>query len=326
MFLIFSGLTLQSVRRIPNKYTSSATFNFHSDFSKIPASSEFFSDIYDPNELRAQKEAILLGVLSDSFLSELASKYIGKQSAQAEWLANGSRKDIKFVPLSRTTYQLIVEHRDPETTHQMAWDILARLEETLRTERLTRMQTVYSSVTQQLSELSIHGTDKDMSIDLNAARLRLENEIAKLEGTYTAEHPRLAGLRKKLYQLNKPFHFVSKDPMNRGQLENWATLRGILLTRQALLQIAIRMEEKATISHITIVKDPVLPQQPSSPKRLVLYISSILTSLVFAFSIAAVSHLLKDLLFIFPELKKSWSQFSKELHEHRSGENQNKGV
>jgi hypothetical protein len=86
------------------------------------------------------------------------------------------------------------------------------------------------------------------------------------------------------------------------------------------------MEEKATISHITIVKDPVLPQQPSSPKRLVLYISSILTSLVFAFSIAAVSHLLKDLLFIFPELKKSWFQFSKELHEHRSGENQNKGV
>jgi hypothetical protein len=161
---------------------------------------------------------------------------------------------------------------------------------------------------------------------MDAARLRIEVEIEKLEKKYTAEHPRLARLRSQLNLLDKPARYDPEDPLGRGQIENWASLRGILLTRQAMLQVAIRMEEKGTVSHIKIVKDPDLPQWPSSPKRNVLYISSAVTSLVFSFAVVAAFNLLRDFLILFPDLRKSWFLFSRKIEDSRAGNEPDKGV
>jgi uncharacterized protein involved in exopolysaccharide biosynthesis len=313
LFIVFLTLTAGAVHKIPKKFTSSALFNFHSDFAKVPASSEFFSEIYDPNELRAEKEAILLGVLSDDFLSRLTRKYLGHDSADLEWRVQGLRKDIRFVPLSRTTYQLIVDQQNPQSTQGIALEILNRLEETLRNERLIRMRSVYASVSQQLNELKINSGETDLSVQANAARLRIETEIEKLQTMYTAEHPRLARLRSQLNTLSNTTKYDALDPLGRGQIENWASLRGILLTRQALLQVAIRMEEKGTLSHIKIVKSPDLPQWPSSPKKNVLYASAALSSLVFSFAAVSMLRLTKELMIFFPELRRAWSEFRRNL-------------
>lgn len=308
----------RAVGKIPKKFKSSSLFNFHSDFAKIPASSEFFAEIYDPNELRAEKEAILLSVLSDEFLAEQMHKYLGAEQAELEWRVQGLRKDIRFVPLSRTTYQLIVEQGDPAVAQSIAWDVLDRLEESLKTDRLIRMQSVYASITQQLNELGAQGSDKDLTLQMSAARLRIEKEIEKLQMMYTSEHPRLARLRNQLSNLTKTYRSDPQDPIGRGQIENWSSLRGILLTRQALLQVAIRMEEKGTLSHIKIVKDPDLPQWPASPKKNILYVSAFLTSAVVAFGIVAIFNLLSDLLIFFPEIQKSWGAFKKTLRKNQT--------
>jgi hypothetical protein len=309
LFFIFLSASIVSIRKIPNKYTSSALFNFHSDFSKIPASSEFFSEIYDPNELRAEKEAILLGVLSDDFLVRLTRQFLGNESADLEFRVQGLRKDIRFVPLSRATYQLIVDQREPRNTQGMANEILNRLEDTLRGERLNRMNSVYESVTRQLGELEFQSVDSNVSVQADAARLRIETEIENLQSKYTSEHPKLARLRAQLNAVNRTPKQDSLDPLGRGQIENWASLRGILLTRQALLQVAIRMEQKGTLPHIKIVKAPDLPQWPSSPKRNVLYVSAAVSSLVFSFAAVSCVRLAKDLLIFFPQIRKSWSDF-----------------
>ena len=326
LFLAFLMPSVLAIHKLPKKFQSSALFNFHSDFSKIPASSEFFSEIYDPNEIRAEKEAILVGVLSDDFLLETTAKYFGDEQAESEWKVQGLRKDIRFVPLSRTTYQLVVVQQSPEITQKIAWDVLERLEETLRTERLVRMQSVYGSITQQLNELTIEGGDKDLSIQLDATRLRIETEIQKLERMYTAEHPRLARLRSQLQNLNRPSRYNPNDPLGRGQIENWASLRGILLTRQALLQVAIRMEEKGTLSHIKLVKEPDLPQWPVAPKKSILYLSALITSLALGFAIGAALSLLKDLNGIFPEITSSWQTFKEKLNQISQGKKDTNGV
>ncbi len=318
LFLAFTIIFIPSIiaiNRIPKRYQSSALFNFHSDFSKIPASSEFFSEIYDPNEIRAEKEAILVGVLSDDFLIHTMQKYFGEEYAQNEWRVQGLRKDIRFVPLSRTTYQLVVSQQSASTTQRIAWDVLERLEETLRTERLVRMQSVYASISQQLNELTIDGNDKDVTLQLDATRLRIETEIQKLELMYTAEHPRLSRLRLQLRELARAPRYDTNDPLGRGQVENWSSLRGILLTRQALLQVAIRMEETGPLSHIKLVKEPDFPQWPVAPKKSILYVSASLTALALSFAVGAIMSLLKDLRRLFPEAMAAWHDFRKEMSQ-----------
>jgi uncharacterized protein involved in exopolysaccharide biosynthesis len=176
------------------------------------------------------------------------------------------------------------------------------------------MRSVYASVSQQLNELKINSGETDLSVQADAARLRIETEIEKLQTMYTSEHPRLARLRTQLNALNRTTKYDPLDPLGRGQIENWASLRGILLTRQALLQVAIRMEEKGTLSHIKIVKAPDLPQWPSSPKKNVLYASAALSSLVFSFAAVSVVRLTRELLIFFPELRKTWAEFRKNLN------------
>jgi len=312
-FIIVLIPSIIAINRLPKRYQSSALFNFHSDFSKIPASSEFFSEIYDPNEIRAEKEAILVGVLSDDFLIHTMQKYFGQEYAQNEWRVQGLRKDIRFVPLSRTTYQLVVAQQSASTTQRIAWDVLERLEETLRTDRLVRMHSVYASISQQLNELTIDGNDKNLSLQLDATRLRIETEIQKLESMYTAEHPRLARLRLQLRDLARAPRYETNDALGRGQIENWSSLRGILLTRQALLQVAIRMEEKGTLSHIKLVKEPDLPQWPVAPKKSILYASASITALALSFAIGATISLLKDLRSLFPELMSAWHSFRNQM-------------
>jgi len=309
------------IKKIPRRYQSSALFNFHSDFSKIPASSEFFSEMYDPNEIRAEKDAILLGVLSDDFLVGLAEKYLGEEAAQREWIVQGLRKDIRFIPLSRTTYQLIVLQRSPEIVEKIAWDVVDALEAKLRGERLLRMRSVYESMTQQLQELTIDGQDKDVSLHLNASRLRLESEIQKLESLYTAEHPKLIRLRTQLQNLKSAKQASRDNPLARGHAENWMSLRGILVTRQALLQVAIRMEEKGSVSHIQLVKEPDHPLWPVEPKKNLLLISAVITSTVAALSVSTACSLSSELHALFPNIKVAWRRFRKGIADKKHSSN-----
>ncbi|NBO38082.1 hypothetical protein EBU99_05820 [bacterium] len=306
-----------AIHRLPKRFQTSAIFNFHSDFSKIPASSEFFPEMYDPNEIRAEKEAILLGVLSDDFLYQLVQKYFGETDAEHEWVVQGLRKDIRFVPLSRTSYQLIVVQRSADMVEKIAWEVIEKLEDILKSERLARMQAVFDSITQQLHELTIDGQDKDMLLHMEANRLKVEEEINKLERLYTAEHPRLIRLRAQLKNLHKSKQNYSSDGLARGQLENWASLRGILLTRQALLQVAIRMEEKGSLSHIKLVKEPDLPQWPVEPKKHLLLTSAAVTSTVLATAVAACCSFARDARVLFPEAFQAWNRFRASLLNKR---------
>lgn len=299
-------LSVTAIARLPKTYQSSAIFNFHSDFSKIPASAEFFSEIFDPNELRAEKEAILLGVLSDHYLVTLAQRYSQHPSGGLEWQVQGLRNDIQFVPLSRTTYQLLVQQNNATTAQHIAQNVLSQLETNLRTERLARMHSVNNSMTQQLQELTLHGEEKHFELQVNAARLRLENEIAELNRKYTAEHPKLSQLRIRLEQLQRR---ASKKSPTLSTDHAETSMRGILMTRQALLQVAIRMEESGSMPHIKVVKEPDVPQWPKSPKKLVLYVSASLTSVVVTLALLSGLNFVRNILLFFPELKTRWRDF-----------------
>jgi uncharacterized protein involved in exopolysaccharide biosynthesis len=297
------------VHKIPKSYKTSALFNFHSDFSKVPASSEFFNEIYDPNEIRAEKEAILLGVLSDEFLFHLAQRYIGKEAAEKEWVVQGLRRDIRFVPLSRTTYQLVVVQRSGESAQNIALEVIERLENTLRQERLARMQSVYNSITQQLNDLTVDGKDRDLSLSINSVQIRLQKEISQLEQSYTNDHPRLVRLRQKMQSLREAKDAAERSGVERGHIENWVSLRGILVTRKALLQVALRMEEDADITHIKIIKEPDLPLWPVEPKKNLLLVSALLTSLIFAAAASAMIAVAAEIDLIFPRMREGWEKY-----------------
>lgn len=301
------------IQHIPKKYKSSALFNFHSDFSKIPASSEFFNEIYDPNEIRAEKEAILLGVLSDDFLFHIAQKYISEEAAEQEWVVQGLRRDIRFVPLSRTTYQLVVVQRTGEISQSIAWEVLDRLDDTLRSERLTRMKSVYDSISKQLNELTLGGQDGNVSPGLEAVQVRIQAEIAHLEQFYTNDHPKLMRLRQQLQSLRETKNQSERERQERGQLENWVSLRGILVTRQALLQVALRMEDHGSVSHIKIVKEPDLPLWPAEPQKNLLLASALLTSLICAAATSAMVSCAAELHLIFPRFRQGWMTYLSEL-------------
>ncbi|MEY3901007.1 MAG: hypothetical protein RL189_313 [Pseudomonadota bacterium] len=308
-WLFVFSLLVVWIHRIPKSYKTSALFNFHSDFSKVPASSEFFNEIYDPNEIRAEKEAILLGVLSDEFLFHIAERYIGKDAAEKEWVVQGLRRDIRFVPLSRTTYQLIVVQRSGESAQNIALEVIERLENTLRQERLARMQSVYNSIAQQLNDLTVEGRDKNLSPNLNAVQIRLQNEIAHLEQAYTNDHPRLLRLRQKLQSLREAKDVAERSGIERGHIENWVSLRGILVTRKALLQVALRMEENADVTHIKIIKEPDLPLWPVEPKKNLLLASALLTSVIFAAATSALIAIASEVDNIFPQLREGWQKY-----------------
>ena len=162
LFALFASMSIRTIKHLPGRYQSSATFNFHSDFSKIPASAEFFSEIFDPNELRAEKEALLLGVLSDDFLLRIAKAFPDPGETEYKWQIQALRRDVQFIPMSRTTYQLIVEQRSGKNAQSIAQMVLSQLELNLSTERLVRMHSVASSLAQELMELTSRGEDQNM--------------------------------------------------------------------------------------------------------------------------------------------------------------------
>ena len=329
LFALFASMSIRTIKHLPGRYQSSATFNFHSDFSKIPASAEFFSEIFDPNELRAEKEALLLGVLSDDFLLRIAKAFPDPGETEYKWQIQALRRDVQFIPMSRTTYQLIVEQRSGKNAQSIAQMVLSQLELNLSTERLVRMQSVASSLAQELMELTSRGEDQNMVEQLKSARVRIEEEIAQLEKKYTKEHPRLSQLRSQLSQIMRKTSAQQRASLvGRAELENWVSLRGILETRQALLQVAILMEKQSSLKHIKIVKKPELPLWPHAPKKKLLYITAILSSGVFTLAMLASFNFIRNLFLFYPNLTKLWKSFLIELNhvgaeqrKDKSGEN-----
>lgn len=312
LFLISAVVgALLLTRWVPPKYKAVSTLSVSSGYFKNPLVSDIVSEEYDQGELRAQREAILRGALSNAFVDRLLRDYSLEtpdtrpqgRALQRELM----RKRIEYFPLNGSTFQLNTVSRSASEAYEMNRVTLAHVlayfsehrRALLENSRIAIEEHVHS-VGRTLKEVaSAKGRVTPESVREDLRQVRADLEVSRL--SYSDKHPEVFELQRKVQRLETLLRSLESEEKSRAAEGSLAyvgpaaqkpmeDLYNELLKKLSYLDIVISMEQGGE-SHISIVDQPRLPTTPFFPRRAVFAVFGLLVGLVFSAVYAAFCEL-----------------------------------
>jgi uncharacterized protein involved in exopolysaccharide biosynthesis len=216
------ALTFGSLLMIfPKKYKSSGSFAISGKYFLNPLVKEFLTETSDPSEMRAQKEALILGAISDSFIDSLGfqlglypSTLTASESPRLYRERAALRERIEIV-LYSSSIQISVVDKSPDRAKLVLERIFETISLYLKNERKQQLESLRKSIKDQIDKL-IAEIDYSGNLDAShlnseqhpgrtAARLKLQNQLNEKIRFYKIDHPEIKKLQNQLKALDAPY-------------------------------------------------------------------------------------------------------------------------
>lgn len=289
---------------IKPRYKVTAVISISPRYFQNPLVREFMSEVYDPTELKSQRESMIRQAFDQNFLDEVAKRlkfYREEQTGiEAAYRRQETLKNIEIISLQSSDFQLSFTEFSRESAMEFADMGLKSVLRVLKQQRSQSLTRLRDSIGVQLQTMGSVKTDAN---HLTADSLKLQigklaQEIEKKKGMYSPQHPTLRASIEKMKSLEKQLAFALNNPETQqitlGDLEGGssldATKRAVyedLIRKFSYLNIAIQTENEPKPSYFSIVRSPELPYAPIWPKKsLFLIWSSLLGMLICLLQIA----------------------------------------
>jgi|GEM_PF-2517442 len=283
-------LSAVAYRVIPKRYKVSSSISLETKYFQVPLVSGFLPDTLDPQELRAQREALIRRALDHKFLSEIAIRYNllddPRKASVGPYELELVRKRFEIIPVGSSAFTINLIARDPTQGYQAIQVFFTRLRTLMTEERRTHLLNLHDAIQEQLESLTF-GKERDGSSvifagrpDLIQYRLRkVKDEIAALKISYNETHPRIAELNRQLSQLEawskpateSPVHSGAGDAFSGVKVDDSAkVLFDDLLTKYRYLEVVIHMDQQNKNQYLTFLSEPHVPPFPIWPRLPVL--------------------------------------------------------
>lgn len=297
LFFIFATCLMSVVVLIvvlPKKYKSIGVLSISVKYFQNPLVREFVTETYDHQEMKAQREALLIAAISDRFVDELAQKYHlyeGQPNAESRDLyyqRSLLRKRIEIIPLNPSTTQLSFYSTDPKVSQEVVQTLFARVIDHLKQQRQKFLVNLRSSMKQRIDSLI---ASIDYSVNLNQAdaafadnpllvteRDKLKLELNEKLKFYNKSHPLIKELENKLYAIETDLRLVGKAKEQVGKeksrhlpddellssnssnlLKAKNTVYEDLVRKFEYLNIAINSEDPESSSYLSVLQNPSYP-------------------------------------------------------------------
>jgi uncharacterized protein involved in exopolysaccharide biosynthesis len=297
LFLIMLSFVLLSVVMIivlPKKYKSLSVISISVKYFQNPLVREFVTETYDHQEMKAQREALLIAAVSDLFVDELAVRYRlyegSPRPGSRDWYFQRSllRKRIEVLPLNPSTTQISFYSTDPKMSQEVVQALFNQIIDHLKNQRRKFLVNLRSSMKQRLDSLI---ASIDYSVNLNQAeadfvenpllvaeRGKLKNELKVKLKFYSKTHPVVKELESKLANIEvdlqksggigaspkeEKTQTGSNDELMNSNSTNLLKAKNMvyedLVRKFEYLNIAINSEDPESSSYLSVLQNPTYP-------------------------------------------------------------------
>ena len=236
LFLIFSFALISAVisfKALTKKYKSVGSISISIRYFQNPLIRDFVTETYDNQEIRAQREALIIGAISDDFIDAIAEKYklydheFTLNSQEHFYQRSLLRKKIEIVPVNPSTSQISFYSNNPKVSHEVLKMVITQIEKYLKIQRQKNLVSLRASMKKRIDVLM---ASIDYSIDINqidsefsrnpiliGERDKLKAEIQENLKFYNNKHPVLEKLNKKLLSVEEQIRRATQIELKPNQ-------------------------------------------------------------------------------------------------------------
>lgn len=212
-------LAVIAVIVIPKKYKSTGVLSISVKYFQNPLVREFVTETYDSNEMKTQREALIITALSDKFIDQIGTKYkLYDEKAAADPVElynqrNLLRNRIEVLQLNPSVSQISFSSKNPKVSHEINELIFDRITEHFVEQRQKFLINLRASMKKRIDALIasigysvvLKDTDADFSKNprLSAEREKLKSEITEKLKFYNKNHPVIIKLDKELANIER---------------------------------------------------------------------------------------------------------------------------
>jgi uncharacterized protein involved in exopolysaccharide biosynthesis len=286
--LLGAGIGYIATMYLPKRYKVDAVVNFQSSYFRNALVSELVSETHDPTELRSQKLSMIQYALGRSYLESLG-KTVGllperQETADYALAYTLFKNRIEYYPLDASNIHLSFQDSNPERAYAVTGELVERIREILRLERVTRLSQAKDAIEQNIVLLgraieAEASREKQANFQELEKKIRVvERELESLLRVFTDAHPKVQRLQRERQTLNTELstqfpETATADPSepipafaNVVSVEAVRDLHSRLLARLSNLSVAMELEREAgTSNYFSVAQEPLMPIGPVFP-------------------------------------------------------------
>lgn len=301
---LFVSVAFLLAKYLPKQYKAKAIVNIHASYFQNPLVNSVVSDVFDPNEIKGQRQALLQQALSVDFIEDLGNKFKEykpnvsrkEHAAEREYLA----KRIEMYGMGASAFQISVTSNKAQKSLAMIRTVLAQMEKVVLEQRSEALRSTRQAIEKQVTDLEkvLEENDADgvgrSSDKVKAEIEKKENEINALLQHFTDKHPEVIKLRSKIKLLKRQYEAMPKgdktptqnipkvfksDYAQKSVKEQYDDLLKKLINIDIVLDRETGMDKSP---YFVVTEQPSLPSKPSFPNQQVFLLFGIVGGLLCA--------------------------------------------
>ena len=285
--IVCSAIGFGLALMLPKQYKSKSVLSIQASYFQNPLVSNLITDVYDPSELRAERQSLLQLALSPEFLEELGEKHSYFLAPAGTELRNLEKeqllKAIEYFPLGQSAFQISVLARERQQSFEMTKTVLQRMIDTLISERTQKLMATRQAIEGHITTLGKVLRTGESGAAQNAEVLKMELE--KIEGDmavllqhFTERHPEVVKLRHKAEALRSRLdHMPKRSPeqeiapaifMTQAAQRPVREVHDDMLKKLSNIDIVLNIEkDRKNLTYLSVVEQPVVPAAPIFPNK-----------------------------------------------------------
>ncbi len=309
---VCAALALTLAFSLKKQFKSKAVLNIQASYFQNPLVSNLITDVYDPAELKAQRQSLLQQALSSDFIEKLGRQY-GVFTTPAGTEQYGLERDlllkrIEYFSLSPNTFQVSVVAGDRQQAHDMNTAVLERMIATIIKERNDKLLSTRAAIERHISTLGKVLRDAETGSNGSNAEVvkmeleKVESDMALLLQHFTGKHPEIVKLRQQADSLRSRLANMPQKPQQKAVVPavfmTTAAQRPIrevhddLLKKLTNIDIVLSIEkDQKNLSYLSVVEKPSVPAAPIFPNKRMFLVFGVLAGVVLAAALVMFSEL-----------------------------------
>ena len=292
------ALSIALIVYLPKQFKSKGVISINSSYFNSPLVSDTIGSVYDPTELKSQRQALLQQVLVPKFVDKVGYKFNeyteNVPEAQHVLERERLRERIEVFPINTNSSQVSVKAGDRYKAYNMTKMIIEEMQRSLILQRKRRLLATRDALDQEINAIrtgirkseqpSTAKRSEKVGQELEKAKVELEMALS----SYSELHPTVKRLRKNVKVLQLQYNKLAatektadSDVLDVDALNSARGSYDELLKKRKNLNILLNIEKtKDDIEYIAITEIPEVPAAPIFPNSKMFLMCGIVAGLV----------------------------------------------
>jgi LPS O-antigen subunit length determinant protein (WzzB/FepE family) len=337
VFLFSLAGSLAIYQFLPKKYKSVGKINVSPKYFQNPMMMDFLPTVFDPTEMKSEREVAITGALSNEFLLNVLKsenpRFEHLSQVDKDFQILTLKKNFEIFRENNSVFVIAAIGKSPERSFELCIALINEILNKTKTDRNRYLEQLRDAVKARIQSLNGNQMGSSSVNEVRQQLTLLESQKKERMRTFSANHPDVVALNGKILSVkkllennvseNRVYNSQSIDPTQKTSDRIKDNLEEDLMKKYQNLEIVLDLDNKEKNNYVQIIDPPLRSVTAVSPKLTIFLAFGLLIGCFLG--IGAVAFLSREeLLEEMKQNKRTIDSLSKNSHDRRFPADKNK--